>query len=57
MTGAAYSSMLGVVRASAGRFIGMTGTGASAPAPQLYEHFGITAEAIAAAARAMQKAA
>lgn len=29
-----------------GIFIGMTGFGASAPAPQLFEHFGITAEAI-----------
>ena len=34
-----------------GRFIGMTGFGASAPAEQLYEHFGITADAVAAAAR------
>jgi transketolase len=32
-------------------FIGMTGFGASAPAGELYEHFGITSEAIAAAAR------
>ncbi|MEM9969631.1 MAG: transketolase [Pseudomonadota bacterium] len=29
-------------------FIGMEGFGASAPAPELYEHFGITAEAAAA---------
>jgi len=34
-----------------GRFIGMEGFGASAPAKQLFEHFGITAEAVAAAAR------
>ena len=34
-----------------GRFIGMEGFGASAPAQQLFEHFGITAEAVAAAAR------
>ncbi|MFN3868527.1 MAG: transketolase [Hyphomicrobiaceae bacterium] len=34
-----------------GAFIGMTGFGASAPAPQLYEHFGITAEKMAEAAR------
>ncbi|MCP1198387.1 transketolase [Notoacmeibacter sp. MSK16QG-6] len=27
-------------------FIGMTGFGASAPAPDLYQHFGITAEAV-----------
>ena len=32
-------------------FIGMTGFGASAPAPALYAHFGITKEAAAAAAR------
>ncbi|MFN3746915.1 MAG: transketolase [Hyphomicrobiaceae bacterium] len=36
-----------------GRFIGMAGFGASAPAPQLYRHFGITAEAVADAARAV----
>ena len=35
-----------------GCFIGMTGFGASAPAPQLYKHFGITAEAVVAAAKA-----
>jgi transketolase len=34
-----------------GAFVGMTGFGASAPAPDLYRHFGITAEAIAAAAK------
>ena len=34
-----------------GAFIGMTGFGASAPAPQLYEHFGITADKVAEAAR------
>jgi len=34
-----------------GVFIGMTGFGASAPAEELYRHFGITADAIAAAAR------
>ncbi len=33
-------------------FVGMTGFGASAPAPQLYAHFGITPEAVAEAARA-----
>ena len=33
-------------------FIGMTGFGASAPAPALYQHFGITAAAAAAAIRA-----
>lgn len=32
-------------------FIGMTGFGASAPAPALYEHFGITADAVAEAAK------
>ncbi|SPF79489.1 transketolase [Pseudoprimorskyibacter insulae] len=37
-------------------FIGMTGFGASAPADQLYQHFGITAEAVVAAATtAVQK--
>jgi transketolase len=36
-----------------GVFIGMTGFGASAPAPQLYEHFGITPEAVAKAAKAL----
>jgi transketolase len=34
-----------------GAFVGMTGYGASAPAPDLYRHFGITAEAVAAAAK------
>jgi len=34
-----------------GGFVGMTGFGASAPAEQLYRHFGITPEAVAAAAR------
>jgi transketolase len=33
-----------------GAFIGMTGFGASAPYQDLYRHFGITAEAVAAAA-------
>jgi transketolase len=37
---------------SEGRFIGMTGFGASAPAETLYREFGITAEAIVAAAKA-----
>ncbi|WP_051341146.1 transketolase [Azospirillum halopraeferens] len=35
-----------------GAVIGMTGFGASAPADQLYRHFGITAEAVADAVRA-----
>jgi transketolase len=35
-----------------GVFVGMTGFGASAPAERLYEHFGITPAAVAAAARA-----
>jgi len=34
-----------------GAFVGMTGFGASAPAGKLYQHFGITADAVAAAAR------
>ena len=29
-----------------GGFVGMTGFGASAPADRLYEHFGITPEAV-----------
>lgn len=36
---------------SGGTFVGMSGFGASAPAAQLYEHFGITAENVAAEAR------
>ena len=35
-----------------GAFVGMHGFGASAPAEVLYRHFGITAEAVAAAAKA-----
>jgi transketolase len=35
-----------------GAFIGMTGFGASAPDKALFEHFGITAKAAAAAAKA-----
>ncbi len=34
-------------------FVGMTGFGASAPASELYEHFGITADAVAAAAKSL----
>ena len=34
-----------------GAFVGMTGFGASAPAPDLYRHFGITAENVAKAAK------
>ena len=34
-----------------GTFIGMNGFGASGPAKKLFEHFGITAEAVVAAAR------
>ena len=34
-----------------GKFVGMSGFGASAPAAHLYEHFGITAAAVADAAR------
>jgi transketolase len=36
-----------------GAFIGIHGFGASAPAQDLYKHFGITAEAVAAAARGL----
>ncbi|MGG7567962.1 transketolase [Rhodovulum sp. DZ06] len=35
-----------------GGFTGMEGFGASAPAPDLYQHFGITPEAVAASVRA-----
>jgi len=35
-----------------GDFIGMTGFGASGPAPELYKHFNITPEAAVAAAKA-----
>ncbi|MEC8318924.1 MAG: transketolase [Pseudomonadota bacterium] len=35
-----------------GAFVGMSGFGESAPAGDLFEHFGITADAVAAAARA-----
>jgi len=34
-----------------GGFVGMTGFGASAPAPQLYQHFGITADNVVAEAK------
>jgi transketolase len=34
-----------------GEFVGMKGFGASGPAPALYAHFGITADAVAAAAK------
>jgi len=34
-----------------GGFVGMTGFGASAPAGQLFEHFGITADAVAKAVK------
>jgi len=36
-----------------GAFIGMSGFGASAPAPELFKHFGITAEAAAGAANSL----
>ena len=36
-----------------GKFIGMSSFGASAPAGQLYKHFGITAEAVVAAAEGL----
>jgi len=38
-----------------GHFIGMHGFGASAPGPQVYKHFGITAEAVVEAADTMLK--
>jgi len=36
-----------------GAFVGMSSFGASAPAPALYEHFGITADAVVAAAKSL----
>ncbi len=42
----------GGVRRKSG-FVGMHGFGASAPAPELYRHFGITAEAVAAKAESL----
>ena len=39
-----------------GVFIGMNGFGASAPAPHLYEHFGITEQSVAAAGRRLLSA-
>jgi transketolase len=38
-----------------GAFVGMAGFGASAPGPVLYEHFGITPEAVALAARGLEE--
>ena len=38
---------------SDGAFVGMTGFGASAPAEELYRHFGVTPEAVAQAARGL----
>ena len=35
-----------------GGFVGMTGFGASAPIEDLYEHFGITAQAVVEAVKA-----
>jgi transketolase len=40
-----------------GKFVGMDSFGASAPYPTLYQHFGITAEAVVAAARNVMGAA
>ena len=39
-----------------GAFVGMNSFGASAPASDLYRHFGITAEAVVKAARGLIKA-
>jgi transketolase len=38
-----------------GRFVGLSDFGGSAPAPQLYKHFGLTAAAVADAARGLVK--
>ena len=50
-TGFGWERWLG----SKGAFVGMKGFGASAKASDLYKHFGITAEAIAAEARRLSK--
>ena len=50
-TGFGWERWLG----SKGAFVGMTGFGASGKASDLYKHFGITAEAIAEAARGLAK--
>ena len=36
-----------------GRFVGLSDFGASAPAPKLFAHFGLTADKVAAAAKAV----
>jgi transketolase len=38
-----------------GRFVGLSDFGASAPAPKLYAHFGVTTDAVAEAARSLVK--
>ena len=48
---AAISQGWGLILRRKDHFIGMTGFGASAPAPDLYKHFGITADAIVLAVR------
>jgi len=45
----------GKILGDKGIFIGMKSFGASAPADQLYQHFGITAEAVATAAKTLLK--
>jgi len=45
----------GRILGESGVFIGMHGFGASAPADQLYQHFGITAEAVVTAAKTLLK--
>ncbi len=50
-TGFGWERWLG----SKGAFVGMTGFGASGKASDLYKHFGITAEAIAEAARGLAR--
>ena len=47
---AAIAQGWGAVLDSGDQFVGMTGFGASGPAEQLYEHFGITTAAVMAAA-------
>lgn len=48
---AAVRQSWGIMLDRADAFVGMTGFGASAPAPDLFQHFNITTEAIVAAAK------
>jgi transketolase len=39
----------------AGRFVGLSDFGASAPAPKVYEHFGLTTKGVVETARCLLK--